>query len=61
MWEENANITIIISYPLKITFLCVFYSMHTILGQHEASLVAQTVKRLPIMRETFNPWVGKIP
>ena len=41
MWEENANITIIISYSLKITFLCVFYNMHTILGQHEAPLVAQ--------------------
>ena len=27
-----------------------------------ASLVAQTVKRLPTMRETqFDPWVGKIP
>ena len=27
-----------------------------------ASLVAQTVKHLPTMRETwFDPWVGKIP
>ena len=27
-----------------------------------ASQVAQTVKKLPAMRETgFNPWVGKIP
>ena len=29
---------------------------------HLASLVAQTVKSLPAMRETrFDPWVGKIP
>ena len=27
-----------------------------------ASLMAQTVKNLPAMQETwFNPWVGKIP
>ena len=29
-----------------------------------ASLVAQTVKRLPVMQETWvrpDPWVGKIP
>jgi len=31
-------------------------------GEFWASLVAQTVKDLPAMRETgFNPWVGRIP
>ena len=29
--------------------------------QIQSSLVAQTVKNLPAMQETFNPWVEKIP
>ena len=34
----------------------------SVLNILRASLVAQRLKRLPTMRETwFNPWVGKIP
>ena len=29
--------------------------------QIQSSLVPQTVKNLPAMQETFNPWVEKIP
>ena len=37
-------------------------SFRAVQGAEQASLVAQRLKRLPAMQETwFDPWVGKIP
>ena len=35
--------------------------LRSVNSREGASLVAQTVKNLPVMRENPDPWVGKMP